>query len=91
VIAGLTWAELDRLVDEDPLALRDRAWVEIQELRTENQRLRGELTEYALRVTMGGPTVPVDTNWANVDQPAPASASDESAPPLVTGRGSSRQ
>lgn len=90
MIAGLTWGELDRLVDEDPIALRDRAWAEIQQLRTENQRLRGELTEYALRVTMGGPTVPVDTTWANVDQPAPASASDETAPPIRTGRGSDR-
>jgi hypothetical protein len=90
VIGGLTWGELDRLVDEDPIALRDRAWTEIQELRGENQRLRAEITEYALRVTMGGPTVPVDTKWANVDLPAPESASDPSAPPLRTGRGSHR-
>lgn len=173
MIAGLTWAELDRLVDEDPHALRDRAWAEIQELRTENQRLRGDLVrvdgdteaqrdalsgllrgmarrasarrsscakncealrveneslraaaraesspsmwaklyrvlaandqyheevvrlraeneDYRKRVTMGGPTVPVDTEWANVDQPAPESASDPSAPPIRTGRGSDR-
>jgi hypothetical protein len=179
----MTWAELDRLVDADPIGLRDRAWAEIQELRTENQRLRadlvdgvdevnaspaaqliaalnvdteqtyvdngqlhakvenmraevehydrlasqllvkndelnrqlersqalsveranrlaelrtenerlrGDLTDYALRVTMGGPTVPVDTAWANVTLPPPASASDETAPPIRTGRGSDR-
>jgi hypothetical protein len=90
VIAGLTWDELDRLVDEDPIGLRDRAWTEIQELRAENQRLRSDLTEYALRVTMGGPAVPVDTGWGNLDLPAPASASDPSAPPIRTGRGSDR-
>ena len=90
VIAGLTWGELDRLVDEDPIGLRDRAWEEIQQLRGENQRLRDDLAEYALRVTMGGPTVPVDTTWANVDQPAPESASDPTAPPIRTERGSHR-
>lgn len=90
MIAGLTWGELDRLVDADPIGLRDRAWEEIQQLRTENQRLRADLAEYALRVTMGGPTVPVDTAWGNVDHPASASATDPSAPPIHTGCGSQR-
>ena len=45
---------------------------------------------YRRSVTRGGPPREVDEHWANVDQPPPASASDPSAPPIHTGRGSDR-
>jgi hypothetical protein len=57
---------------------------------TQNDRLRAELEDHRKRQTTGGPTVPVDTEWANVTLPPPESASDPSAPPLRTGRGSER-
>lgn len=40
---GLTWFDLDTLVEGDPLDLRDRAWAEIEHLRAQNRLLEREL------------------------------------------------
>jgi hypothetical protein len=52
--------------------------------------LADNVEAYRRAVTAGGPPPRVDADWANVDLAPPASASDPSAPPIRTGRGSDR-
>ena len=48
----------------------------------ENDYLRARLAEHERLQTLGGPPPPVDPTWANTDLPAPATATDPSAPRL---------
>lgn len=65
----------------DPVNLADALQV-IEQLRAELDRVRAFADEAERKVTLGGRPPKVDTSWANLALPAPASASDDSAPPL---------